>query len=112
PKPGIGLGHWFFDFPPFVTTSKKESAHMSTARKLTGIAMAAAAAGMFLAAGIGTASAAEEAKIKCEGVNSCKGSSACKTAEHACKGQNACAGHGFLKLTQAECDAAKAKLTK
>lgn len=50
-----------------------------------------------------------EAKIKCEGVNSCKGHSDCKSAAYACKGQNGCGGKGFLMMTQAECDAAKAK---
>ena len=29
-----------------------------------------------------------------------------------CAGVNACKGHGFLMLTKAECDAAKAKLKK
>jgi hypothetical protein len=45
-------------------------------------------------------------------VNACKGTSACGTAANACAGKNACKGHGFLMLTKAECDAAKAKLKK
>jgi hypothetical protein len=52
---------------------------------------------------------AEEAKIHCTGVNACKGKSACATAKNACQGQNACKGQGYLLMTQAECDAAKAK---
>ncbi len=52
---------------------------------------------------------AEEAKIECKGVNSCKGQSACKSATNECKGMNSCKGQGFLELTQKECDAAKAK---
>jgi hypothetical protein len=59
-----------------------------------------------------TAGAADEAKVKCEGVNSCKGTSACGTATNACQGQNSCKGHGYLMLSQAECDAAKAKMKK
>jgi hypothetical protein len=80
-------------------------------RKMTSIALAAAAAMMFSTAFVGTASA-DEAKVKCEGANSCKGKSACKTANNSCKGQNACKGQGFLEMTQAKCDAAKAKAGK
>jgi hypothetical protein len=77
-------------------------------RKMSSVALAAAAAVMFSTAFVGTASA-DEAKVKCEGVNSCKGHSACKSANNACKGQNSCKGKGFLEMTQAKCDAAKAK---
>jgi uncharacterized membrane protein len=74
--------------------------------------LASAAAALFLAGLAGAAHAAEpeaEAKIKCEGVNSCKGHGDCKTAQNSCKGQNGCAGKGFQMMTQEECDAAKAK---
>jgi len=77
-------------------------------RRMTSVALAAAAAVMFSTAFVGTASA-DEAKVKCEGVNSCKGKSACKSANNSCKGQNSCKGKGFLEMTQAKCDAAKAK---
>jgi hypothetical protein len=77
-------------------------------RRLSTVALAAAAAALF-SAGAGTVSAADEAKVKCEGVNGCKGKSACATAENSCSGQNSCAGKGYLELTKAECDAAKAK---
>jgi len=70
--------------------------------------MAAAAALLFTTVAT-TANAADEAKVKCEGVNSCKGTSACSTATSACAGQNKCKGVGYLMLTKAECDAAKAK---
>ena len=73
---------------------------------------ASAAAALFLAGVAGPAHAEEQgtdAKVKCEGVNSCKGHSDCKTATNECKGQNGCGGKGFLMMTQAECDAAKAK---
>jgi hypothetical protein len=79
-----------------------------TTKKLSGIALASAAALVFATTAIGTANA-DEAKVKCEGVNACKGTSACKTAANACKGQNSCKGQGFLELSKAECDAAKAK---
>lgn len=77
-------------------------------KKLSGAALATAAALMFSTAPLSVASA-DEAKVKCEGVNACKGSSACKTANSACKGQNSCKGHGYVEMTKAECDAAKAK---
>jgi hypothetical protein len=77
-------------------------------RKLSGIALAAAAAIMFSTVAA-TSAGADEAKVKCQGVNSCKGQSACKSANNACKGQNSCKGKGFVQMTQAQCDAAKAK---
>ncbi len=66
---------------------------------------------LFSTAAVQTVSA-EEAKVKCEGVNSCKGTSACHTATNDCKGMNECKGHGYLELTQAECDAAKARMAE
>ncbi len=80
-------------------------------RKLSTVALAAAAAVMFSGALVSTASA-DDAKVKCEGVNSCKGHSACKGANNACKGQNSCKGQGWVEMTQAKCDAAKAKAGK
>ena len=80
-------------------------------RTMSRVALAAAAAVMFSTAVVMTASA-DEAKVKCEGVNSCKGHSACKSANNSCKGQNSCKGKGFLEMTKAECDAAKAKASK
>lgn len=79
--------------------------------KLSGVALAAAAAAMFSFISVASADegAKHEGKVHCEGVNACKGSSACKTANNACKGQNSCKGMGFLDMTQAECDAAKEK---
>ena len=79
--------------------------------KLTGLALATAAAGMFA---ITTALpvAAQGANVKCEGVNACKGQGGCKTAGSSCKGQNSCKGKGWVEMTQAECDKAKAAMKK
>ena len=77
---------------------------MRTAKKLQGMALAAAAAAMF--AGAPMAVMADNAPGKCIGANSCKGTSACATASNACKGMNACKGHGFLEMTKEECDKA------
>jgi hypothetical protein len=79
--------------------------------KLSSVALAAAAAVLF-SAGTTTVSAADEAKVKCEGVNACKGQSQCATASSSCAGQNSCKGKGYVEMTQAECDAAKAKAQK
>ena len=78
-------------------------------------AIAAAAASLFLGATGVVAlagSAGAEEKIKCEGVNSCKGSSACKTLFSSCAGHNECKGKGFVMLTPEECEAAKAEMAK
>jgi hypothetical protein len=75
----------------------------------TGVAIATAAALLFSTAFVGTAFAGDEAKVQCAGVNSCKGQSACKSASNSSKGQNSCKGQGFLELSKADCEAAKAK---
>jgi hypothetical protein len=59
---------------------------------------------------LGSDETGTEGKVKCEGVNSCKGTSDCHSVRNACKGQNGCAGQGYKFMSQAECDAAKAKL--
>ena len=51
--------------------------------KVKSFVFASAAAAMFVAGGAGMAAADHhegDAKIKCEGANSCKGQAACKTA--------------------------------
>ena len=79
-------------------------------QKSTKFAMAAAAAVLFSAAPLAVVSAADAAKVKCEGVNGCKGQSACKTATNGCQGQNSCKGKGYLLLSKADCDAAMMKM--
>ena len=86
-------------------------------KKLTGIALATAAAGMFAMTAAGPV-AAQAAKVKCEGVNACKGQSGCKGEKSAsrekssCKGLNACKGQGWTEMSQADCDKAKAEMKK
>jgi uncharacterized membrane protein len=68
--------------------------------------LAAAALTFALSGSLVTAPAAEAAaKVKCLGVNSCKGTSACKTASSSCKGLNGCKGQGWVSLTKAQCKA-------
>jgi len=74
---------------------------MSYSNKLTGIALATAAAAMFAAAPV-SAGDNGGSTVKCMGVNACKGMSSCKTADSACKGQNSCKGHGFVKIRDKE----------
>ena len=69
---------------------------MNTSKKLSGFALASAAAFMLSACGsegdnaaaTAEAGAATEATVHCSGINACKGQSACTTATSACKGQN------------------------
>jgi hypothetical protein len=77
-------------------------------KKFSSVALAAAAAMIFASAPLATAHA-DDAKMKCDGANSCKGQSACKSAKNSCKGQNACKGQGYSELSKADCDKAKAK---
>ena len=72
--------------------------------------IASAAAALFIAGGSGMATAGDdEAKVKCDGANSCKGQSACKTDSSACAGHNECKGKGFVMLSEADCEKAKAE---
>ncbi|GAB3258960.1 BufA2 family periplasmic bufferin-type metallophore [Chitinimonas naiadis] len=81
--------------------------------KFSSLALAAAAAAAFSASPlVMAATSGGDAKIKCEGINSCKGTSSCKTAEHACKGQNACKGHGWVEASAKECKAKGGKELK
>lgn len=74
----------------------------------------AAVAGLLTVSAIGatTAGAAEAEKVKCYGVNSCKGTGACSGAGHGCAGKNACKGQGFQQMAKDECMKAGGKLTE
>jgi len=76
-------------------------------------ALAAAAALLFVAGHAGAEDEADQpAKVKCEGVNSCKGKSTCHTATNGCAGKNSCKGKGFMMMTPEECEHAKGQMTK
>ena len=77
-----------------------------------GAIIAAMAAGLFGAGAPLAASAADSAKVHCQGVNSCKGKSACATAKSGCSGQNACKGQGWIEMTEKECKAKKGTVAK
>jgi mercuric ion transport protein len=49
---------------------------------------------------------AQEAGVRCLGINSCKGTTACSTKSNACNGQNDCKGKGWLSVeSETECTA-------
>jgi uncharacterized membrane protein len=76
----------------------------NTMRVVSGAALAAAAASLFLSGTVSVSSAnAEEAKVQCAGVNSCKGKSECSSAKNSCKGQNACKGEGWKSMSEKQC---------
>jgi hypothetical protein len=45
----------------------------------------------------------KEAKVKCAGVNECKGKAACAGGGNSCAGQNSCKGKGWVETTEKEC---------
>jgi hypothetical protein len=72
---------------------------------ITKLALATSAAALFSGAVMTPAFAGDAegaASVKCQGINSCKGTSKCQTAESACAGQNSCKGHGWLMVGSAE----------
>lgn len=81
---------------------------MKTAKKTTGVALAATAAALFASGSLtGCASDPEVSGSTvghCVGVNACKGMSSCATADNKCKGMNACKGEGYVTLDKASCD--------
>ncbi|HEX6704429.1 MAG TPA: hypothetical protein VF169_06670 [Albitalea sp.] len=80
----------------------------------SGVAIASAAAALFaIGASVATqVQAAEEATVKCAGINTCKGTSDCATAKSDCKGHNSCKGQGWVSKTAAECKAAGGTVLK
>jgi uncharacterized membrane protein len=81
---------------------------MKETSRLTGVALAAAAASLFIAGCASQGGSTQMAdsgtvKVKCYGANACKGQAECKTAANGCKGQNACKAQGYVMLTEQAC---------
>jgi hypothetical protein len=72
---------------------------------MKGALVAASVAGLFAAAVPLVARAGDDAKVKCVGVNDCKGKSACKSSESSCKGMNSCKGKGVTAMSEKDCKA-------
>lgn len=68
-------------------------------------AMAAllAACGGATATGATPTTAEMTGKVKCTGINECRGKGVCAQADHACGGKNACRGQGVTLLTADSC---------
>lgn len=71
--------------------------------KIAGILATAAAVAFVTAPITSTLAQADNHKVPCYGVNSCKTSSSCKTAANACKGMNSCKGKGVKMMTEKRC---------
>ena len=85
---------------------------MTTKSVVKGSMIAAMAAGMFMSMAPATASAGDEAKVHCQGVNSCKGKGACNSASNSCAGQNSCKGKGWIELSEKDCKAKGGAVTR
>jgi len=73
---------------------------------MNGKAIAMTVAGLLLAAAptLGHADdKTKEAKVKCAGINACKGKGGCASATNSCAGQNGCKGKGVVDATTKEC---------
>ncbi len=73
-------------------------------RHLTGAAIALAVAGMFAAdaaAGDRPRRSKERnasTKVRCAGINECRGKGECAGKDHVCAGHNACKGKGWISV--------------
>jgi hypothetical protein len=70
------------------------------------------AAGLFSVGAPLLASAADTAKVHCQGANDCKGKGSCHSAANSCAGQNGCKGKGWVELSEKECKAKGGKVAK
>ena len=75
------------------------------ASRTTNKMLMAAVAGLLTVGAIGAspARAADSDKVKCYGINSCKGKSSCAGGGHSCAGKNACKGQGAVDTTKDDC---------
>lgn len=56
--------------------------------------------------------APQAAKVKCSGINECKGKGACSGATNGCAGKNECKGKGWVETTPADCTTKGGKVEK
>jgi len=73
---------------------------------INGKAIAMTVAGLLLAVAprVGQADdKTKEAKVKCGGINSCKGKGSCAGASNGCAGKNGCKGKGWVEASEKEC---------
>ncbi|MDB4969913.1 MAG: hypothetical protein JWN44_5602 [Myxococcales bacterium] len=72
-----------------------------------GALVASAVAGLFAAAAPAVVHAKDAGKVKCMGINDCKGKAECKSATSSCKGMNTCKGKGWVEASDKDCKAKK-----
>jgi hypothetical protein len=79
---------------------------MSNTTSLSGAALATAAAALFVSTSFIAVPnvQAEEAIVKCHGVNACRERGNCGSTDHKCAGRNACKGKSFVPVTKKICD--------
>lgn len=77
---------------------------MAAVKKLSGAAMALAAASLLMSGAVAAheGEGHTEAKFKCAGINGCKGQTSCKSASNDCKGKNSCKGKGWKETASKE----------
>ncbi len=79
-----------------------------------GILIASAVATLITSGSL-VAQAADKAggeKVRCAGINECKGHGSCASAEHSCAGKNSCKGQGWVETSTAECSQKGGKVVK
>lgn len=82
--------------------TKRELYKMNSRAIILAVAVAGAFAATAAIAQNDTTSGANQAGVKCYGINSCKGRSSCQTASNACNGKNSCKGTGYLMSTSSQ----------
>lgn len=87
---------------------------MNKQLKMSSIALATLAAGLFAVNGPAAAESngASTETVHCVGVNACKGMSSCQTATSSCAGQNSCKGQGYVKMSKKACQQIGGKVGK
>jgi uncharacterized membrane protein len=76
------------------------------ASRTTNKVLLAAVAGLLTVGAVSAAStahAADSDKVKCYGINSCKGKGSCAGGGHSCAGKNACKGQGAVETSKDDC---------
>ncbi|MBI2339172.1 MAG: hypothetical protein HYU99_02235 [Deltaproteobacteria bacterium] len=85
-------------------------------KKMLGTIVATAVAGFIFTANCmaeETTTSTTTAKVKCSGMNECKGKGMCKGMDNACKGQNGCKGKGWMEMdTEKDCTDKKGTVVK
>ena len=85
----------------------------TTTKSSLAASLAMAAAALFALGAAPMAAQAQDAGVKCAGVNGCKGTSESKTAKSECKGHNSFKGQGWVsKKTADECTKAGGTVVK